>query len=512
MAITPRLELRQGQSLVMTPQLQQAIKLLQMSNLEVNLFVEQELERNPVLEREDGDAAIGGSTIDDPPGEPIQSTAPDASGDDGVEILSLSVDGPPPDSSSDLDTDLSNVYADAGPAEFDGLGAGGGSRGGDHGFDESDLTLDSMADHPTSLREHLLTQLGLATDDPVMRLIAGQVIDVIDDSGYLGVEWTELADKLGVDDDLIDRAIVLVQTFDPTGVGARDLAECLALQLREANRYDPMIAVLLDNLPLLARRDQGALMRLCNCDSEDLSDMIAEIRRLNPKPGLGFETDEAETLIPDVYVRRGPDGSWLVELNADTMPRLLIDQRYAAQIAGAGAADKQTKSYVTECLASANWLVRSLDQRARTILKVASEIVRFQDAFLNRGVSFLRPLTLKSVADAIEMHESTVSRVTANKYLSTPRGVFEFKYFFTAGITNADGGESHSAESVRHRIKVLIDAEDSQHILSDDRLVELLKAEGIDIARRTVAKYRESLKIASSVDRRRQKTGLLSAQ
>ena len=511
MALTPRLELRQGQSLVMTPQLQQAIKLLQMSNLEVSVFVEQELERNPVLEREDGEAAIGGTTIDDPPPDSLVGASATIEGDDGIASLSLSLDGPPPDSSSDLDTDLTNVYADAGPADHDGLGQTGSMRGGDHGFEDGELTLDSLEDHPTSLREHLLAQLGLANADPVMALIAAQVIDVIDDAGYLGAECSELASRLGVAACEIDRAIALVQTFDPTGVGARDLRECLELQLRERDRFDPMIAILLDHLPLLARRDQASLMRLCNCDSEDLADMIAEIRRLNPKPGLGFEIDEAETLIPDVYVRRGPDGSWLVELNADTMPRLLIDHRYAAQISGAGGADKQTKSYVTECLASANWLVRSLDQRARTILKVASEIVRFQDAFLNRGVSYLRPLTLKSVADEIEMHESTVSRVTANKYLATPRGVFEFKYFFTAGISNVDGGEAHSAEAVRHRIKTLIDAEEPKQILSDDRLVELLKVEGIEIARRTVAKYRESLKIASSVDRRRQKTGLLSA-
>jgi RNA polymerase sigma-54 factor len=506
MALIPRLEIRQGQSLVMTPQLQQAIKLLQMSNLEVSAFVEQELERNPVLEREDGEASVGGSTIDDPPGD---SAAVASSAENGeIDGLSLSQDGPPPDAHSDLDTDLSNVYADAGPADGDGMGYAAIGRGGDSSFDNDEATLDSLADHPTSLRDHLLKQLGLATDDAVTRLIGTQVIDLVDHAGYLDGAWVELAARLGVDQQLVDDAIKMVQGFDPTGVAARDLRECLVLQLRERNRLDPMISVLLDNLALLGRRDHSGLMRLCACDSEDLSDMIAEIKRLNPKPGLGFEIDEAETLIPDVFVRRAPDGAWTVEINADTLPKLLIDHRYAARISGA---DKQTKSYVTDCMASANWLIRSLDQRARTILKVATEIVRFQDAFLNRGISFLRPLTLKSVADEIEMHESTVSRVTANKYLATPRGVFEFKYFFTAGINNSDGGEAHSAEAVRHRIKSLIDAEVPASILSDDRLVEMLKSDGIDIARRTVAKYRESLRIPSSVDRRRLKAGAFSS-
>ena len=506
MALTPRLELRQGQSLVMTPQLQQAIKLLQMSNLEVNAFVEQELERNPVLDREDGEAPIGGSDIDHPPEEAKSSPA-----DIDMEPLALSADGPPPDMQSDLDTDFTNVYADAGPADLDGISGQYGGKGGDPRFDEGEMGLESLEAAPISLREHLLAQLGLATDDPVQRLIAGQVIELVDNAGYLMPEWAELSDRLGVEAEDVERAIALVQSFDPSGVAARDLRECLMIQLRERNRLDPMIAVLLDNLALLAKRDSTTLKRLCNCDSEDLTDMIAEIRRLNPKPGLGFDVDEAETLIPDVFVRRAPDGAWQVELNAETMPKLLVNQRYAVRIAGEGSIDRQTKSYITDCLASANWLVRSLDQRARTILKVASEIVRFQEAFLNRGVSYLRPLTLKSVADEIEMHESTVSRVTANKYLATPRGVFEFKYFFTAGISNTEGGEAHSAEAVRHRIKTLIDAEQPDQILSDDRLVELLKADGMEIARRTVAKYRESLKIASSVDRRRQKTGLLSA-
>jgi RNA polymerase sigma-54 factor len=307
----------------------------------------------------------------------------------------------------------------------------------------------------------------------------------------------------------VEDVLRLIQTFEPSGVGARSLSECLAIQLREKDRCDPAMQAMLAHLDLLARHDRNALKRLCGVDNEDLADMIAEIRRLDPKPGLVFGTGVVHPLVPDVFVRPASDGSWLVELNSETLPRVLVNQTYHATVVRAARSPKE-KSFLADCLQSASWLTRSLDQRARTILKVSSEIVRQQEAFLDHGVRHLRPLNLRTVADAIGMHESTVSRVTSNKYISTPRGVMELKFFFSSAIAASGGGEAHSAESVRHHIKSLIDQESPDDILSDDTLVQKLKDEGIDIARRTVAKYRESMNIASSVQRRREKHSLRS--
>jgi RNA polymerase sigma-54 factor len=242
-------------------------------------------------------------------------------------------------------------------------------------------------------------------------------------------------------------------------------------------------------------------------DSEDLEDMIAELKRLTPKPGLGFGADGARAVEADVMVRERPDGGWAVELNTDTLPRVLMNNRYAAQIS-ASARSEDEKVFISQCTQNASWLVKSLDQRARTILKVASEIVRQQDAFFAKGVAWLRPLNLKTVADAVGMHESTVSRVTSNKYMATPRGLFELKYFFTSAIASADGGEAYSAEAVRFRIKAMIESETIDDVMSDDKIVERLLADGVDIARRTVAKYREAMNIPSSVKRRRKLKGM----
>jgi RNA polymerase sigma-54 factor len=295
----------------------------------------------------------------------------------------------------------------------------------------------------------------------------------------------------------------VLQGFEPVGVCARDVRECLMIQLIDRNRYDPAMAALLDNLALLARHDMPGLKRACGVDDEDLREMIAEIRALTPRPGAAFGGEPAQSVVPDVYIREGLGGLWHVELNSETLPRLLVDQRYHARVSASARTD-QEKTFVSDCAAQASWLVKSLDQRAKTILKVSSEIVRQQDAFLAYGVEHLRPLNLKTVADAIGMHESTVSRVTSNKYLATPRGVFEMKFFFTSAIQATEGGEAHSAESVRHKIRQLIDAETTERdVHSDDAIVDILKGAGVDIARRTVAKYREAMRIPSSVDRRR---------
>jgi len=355
-----------------------------------------------------------------------------------------------------------------------------------------------------TLGDWLREQLTLAIADPVRRMIGQYLIDLVDEAGYLSGDLAAAADRLGTSVTEIEAVLAILQKFDPPGICARDLAECLAIQLREQNRYDPAMQALIERLDLLAKRDYAQLKKICGVGDEDLADMIAEIRRLNPKPGHAFGSALVQPIVPDVFVRPAPDGAWLVELNSDTLPKVLINQSYYSEVSATARRDTE-KSYLAECLQSATWLVRALDQRARTILKVSNEIVRQQDAFFARGVEHLRPLNLKTVAEAISMHESTVSRVTANKYMATNRGIFELKYFFTSSIPAAHGGEAHSAEAVRHRIKQLIDNETAADVLSDDTIVKKLREAGIEIARRTVAKYREAMRIPSSVQRSREK-------
>lgn len=489
--IGQKLEVRQGQGLVITPQLQQAIKLLQLSNLELEAYVEAELERNPLLARAETEIPSEEAPALSPPAEAELSfqdpSAPEAALDVPADALYDAAPG-----------EQNEVRDDSQPGLTDWSRAshGGGSFDHDGDFERPD-------EHQPTLIEHLQGQAVLAGFTPAEHAVALSLIDCVDEAGYLRADLAEMAERLNTGTDMMERVLRRCQGFEPAGVMARSVAECLRLQLEDRNRFDPAMAALLDNLDLMARRDLPALRKVCGVDHEDLVEMIAEIRGLTPRPGAGFGSAPAQTIVPDVFVRPDPAGGWKVELNSDTLPRLLMDKRYHAQISGS-ARSEADKSFVADCASQASWLVKSLDQRARTILKVASEIVRQQDAFMAFGVEFLRPLTLKMVAEAIEMHESTVSRVTSNKYIATPRGVFEMKFFFTAAIQSSDGGALHSAEAVRHRIKALIDAEDvTGEILSDDRIVEILQEAGIDIARRTVAKYREALRIPSSVERRR---------
>ena len=502
MALGARLEMRQGLGLVITPQLQQAIKMLQLSSVELDAYIEGELERNPLLQREesDGEAPAG-----------AESASAEASATDTGEtpLDRMTNEG----AGESLDAGGDDLYAASpgeratGDASDAGEQAGGAidwSRAGTGGTFEGDGEgMESASQRPKTLSEHLLDQLALSPLDATQRAIALVLIDGVDEGGYLRADLIDTAERLGCDLADVVAVLACLQTFEPTGVMARDVRECLSLQLKERDRLDPAMAALLDNLELLARRDMAGLRRACGVDDDDLKDMLAELRALTPRPGAAFGGEPTAAVVPDAVVREGSGGLWHVELNSDTLPRLLVDQRDHARVSGGARTDAE-KTFVADCLASANWLVRSLDQRAKTILKVASEIVRQQDGFLAYGVEHLRPLNLKTVADAIGMHESTVSRVTSNKYMATPRGLFELKFFFTASIQSSSGGEAHSAEAVRHKIKVLIDTEAAgSGVLSDDRIVEILQEAGVDIARRTVAKYREAMRIPSSVERRR---------
>ncbi len=495
MSIRQRLELRQGQSLVMTPQLQQAIKLLQMSNMELAEFVDAEIERNPLLRHGDGEDGEDGT------GEVPASQ-------DGAGALTLDDASGLGEAREALDAPGEDVYETGTGADGAGSALSGpsaqtdwsGARDGRSMGEPADF--EGMVGSTLSLRDHLHEQLAMAGFAPADRLIAARLIDETDEAGYCRAELDEIAQVLGTRPEEVERVLTACHAFDPTGVMARSVPECLALQLSERNRLDPAMACLLENLDLVARHDLKALSTRCGVGPEDLGEMLEELRSLTPRPGAGFAGEATVAVAPDVFVRELPDGMFAVELNGDTLPRVLMDKAYYAEVSALPMRTRE-KEFISECATNASWLIKSLDQRARTILKVASEIVRQQDAFFAHGVAHMRPLNLKQVADAIGMHESTISRVTSNKYMSTPRGLFELKYFFNAAIPSTGGGDAHSAEAVRYRIKALIGEESPGDVLSDDQIVEILTGYGIDIARRTVAKYRESLGIPSSVQRRR---------
>lgn len=474
-AIAPRLELRQGQTLAMTQQLQQSIKLLQMSSLEISEFVAQELEKNPLLTMEEEESEKGDKP--EKAGEKEEREAESAASEEGNTAESAGEESEPDGS----------VYEPR-------------IKTRDHHF-EGGEGFESYTASEKTLRDHLLEQLNVEAHDPVKRLIGQRLIDLVDENGYIKDDLSNVATTLGCSNEMIEETFALLHTFDPAGVCARNLPECLAIQLREKNRLDPAMARLLTHLDLVAKNDLKGLSKLCEVNEEDIKEMCAEIRALNPRPASGFEHEEVQAVIPDVFLRRAGN-AWQVELNSGTLPRVLVNRRYYAKVYDK-THDKQEKKYLSEQLASANWLIKSLDSRAQTILKVATEIVKQQDAFFLHGIKNLRPLTLKEVADAVELHESTVSRVTSNKYISTLRGTYEFKYFFNASIANADGGEGYSNKTVQFLIKELIDQEKPDAVLSDDAIAEKLNERGIELARRTVAKYRELMKIPSSSIRKK---------
>ncbi|SKB65890.1 RNA polymerase factor sigma-54 [Sphingopyxis flava] len=480
MALGPRLDLRQSQSLVMTPQLQQAIKLLALSNLEVEAYLAEALEGNPLLETAPGDEGSG----PDEPGDELPTPLVEAPDTDQALASEAGV-------ADDLDVDLAEERFHHDSAS-DSVGLSGAGE---------EIDFDSFAEAEGTLYDHLLAQVGERFSG-VEAMVAEQIVALIDEAGYLRADLADLADRLGVPLALVERLLAEVQSFDPSGVGARDLAECIAIQAREADRYDPAMATMIAHLDLVAKGAFAQLKRICGVDEEDLADMIRELRGYDPRPGLKFGGERAQAIVPDLYVRRTAKG-WVVEVNGSTLPRLLVNRSYYAELAKGSAA--KSRAWLSEQLAGANWLIRALDQRQRTIVKVASEIVKQQEGFFLHGVAHMRPLTLRQVAEAIGMHESTVSRVTSNKYLSCARGLFELKYFFSSGIAAVEGDGAVSAEAVKSRIRALIEAEDPKAILSDEAIAQKLAQEGHDIARRTVVKYREAMGYGSSVQRRRQK-------
>jgi len=461
------MDLKQSQSLVMTPQLQQAIKLLQLNNQEIAEFIEEEIAHNPLLEKKDASPAEGDNTSEQ------QYDAPNKN------------DTPPED-------------FDAGNAMHN-IGSGGNTN-----FDNLDYAFENAMSRPETLREHLNSQLHLAFDDPRDEMIGALLIDQLDEAGYLRIPTEELAEQLGCSLERLEKLLIKMRGFDPTGVFAHDLQDCLALQLEEKGQLDAPTKILLDNLNMLAEHDLKGLAEKCGVNETYLADMIGDIKSLNPKPAGEFDHVVVQTALPDVLMKKLPKnlgGGWRVELNNATLPKVLINQEYYTEVLNS-ATQKKDKEYLSEKMSAASWLVKALDQRAQTVLKVAAEIIEQQDGFFNYGIEFLKPLNLKDIATEIEMHESTVSRVTNNKFIGTPRGIFELKYFFSTALINEDG-TSHSAVSIKARIQTLVDEESPAKVLSDDKIVDILKLEGIELARRTVAKYREALHIPSSVQRRK---------
>ncbi|MEZ5810648.1 MAG: RNA polymerase factor sigma-54 [Rhizobiaceae bacterium] len=513
MALSAKLQMRQSQSLVMTPQLMQSIKLLQMTHLELSRFIDEEIERNPLLVRDETDDAASGPV--ERRGQGDGEAGSEASGGaEGDDWMARDLAGDAETIAGRLDTSLENMFPDdpgrgetLSPdlqAQWRSAPAGGQAPGSDGN------ALEAIAAARPTLRDHVGEQIAFTIRGRADLAIAAELADTLDEAGYMRGNCAEIAERLGVRTADVEAVLERCQTFDPAGLFARDLPECLAIQLAARDRLDPAMAALVDRLDLLARRDFAALKQICGVDEEDLVDMLAEIRSLDPKPGTAFTSDTASQIVPDVEVSPAADGSWTIELNADALPRVLVDQPYLKRVSKTSAS-QEDREFLSNCLQNANWLTRSLDQRAKTILKVAGEIVRRQDQFLLHGIAHLKPMTLKTVADAIQMHESTVSRVTANKYMATPRGVFELRYFFSAAIAASDDGDAHSSAAVRHRIRELIEAESPETVLSDDAIVDILRDGNIDIARRTVAKYRESMNIPSSVRRRREKRALAAA-
>ncbi len=478
--ISQKLDLRQGQNLVMTPQLQQAIKLLQLNNAELADYIEAELAQNPLLEKSEAEES----------GDGLQERKAER---DGLQ--------------DDFDQGWTgNEGGSGGLQDFDpGTSMASVGAGGSRSFDLPENSFENTIPKQTTLREHLLEQLNMTCDDARDQMAGALLIDMLDEAGYLRHGEDELCRRLGLPEERLNRMLARMKQFTPTGVFARDLKECLGLQLEEQGRLDAPMQKLLARLDRLAAHDFKGLAASCGVNETYLRDMVAEIRSLNPRPAADFDHLVVQTVVPDVLMKRLPKnlgGGWRVELNSETLPKVLINQSYYTEVARK-AQERKDKDYLNQQLTSANWLVRAMDQRAKTILKVAGEIVEQQEAFFLYGIEFLKPLTLKDIAEKIDMHESTVSRVTSNKFIGTPRGVFELKYFFSTALAGSQG--AHSAESVKARIKTLIDTEDPESTLSDDRLVEILEKDGIEIARRTVAKYREGLNIPSSVQRRRMK-------
>lgn len=487
MAITPRLEIRQSQSLLMTTQLRQAINLLQMSNVELSELIETELSQNPLLEREED---ISEKEIEKK--EQSETEEP-------IETIE----------DYGLDVDYDN--------EFDDFGSDRESydNNGDYAFEDYSKTrqanisedfdfFEDKLSHIKSLYDFLKEQIYLAFKKNYDKIIALRLCEFLDDSGYFIGNTKKISSSLNIEEEKTLNILSKLKEFEPSGIFASSLAECLKTQLKDKNLFNEKIEILLNNLDLLANGNFAKIKNICKISTdEELASIIKNIKAQNPKPANKFFTENTQYIIPDILVRTNKNGDYIIELNPASLPRVLINQSYVSEISK--LYNKEANKYIKKQLSSASFLVKALHQRATTILRVSEEIITRQKDFFKQGVKHLRPMLLRDIAEAIEMHESTISRVTTNKFMMTPRGLFELKYFFSSAAGSYSNDDTTSIISIKHKIKDIIDNESKSKILSDDKIVEMLASEEIKIARRTIAKYRDSMNIPSSSIRKKTK-------
>jgi RNA polymerase sigma-54 factor len=533
MGIELKQQLRISQQLVMTPQLQQAIKLLQLNQLELVNLVQQELQENPVLEESDVDEEtqaerddatpdeLDGDMTDDPNAEGAESTSASADPDEPREIDPSADLVAAPESLTDEPAAASDSLGegvageDAAPSDADKIAdieweayleshpqtglEGGGAIG-----DDDRPSLEATYTRRASLAEHLEWQLQVTKLTAAEMEIASWILGNLDERGFLRSTVEEISRQANAPEEAVEKVLGTIQSLDPTGVAARDLRECLLIQIDTLKVGNELVRRLVDeHIDLLQKRDFRSLARLTGAEIEEVSEAAKVIGGLEPRPGRGFGGEESVYITPDIYVYKVGD-DFHVLLNEDGLPKLKINSLYRDVLTGGvpKGLEKDTKNYVHDKVRSAMWLIKSIHQRQRTIYKVMQSIIQYQRDFFEHGVAHLKPLNLRDVADDIEMHESTVSRVTTNKYVHTPQGIFELKYFFNSSIGRFDGGEAMASESVKERIRKIIGSEDPVRPMSDQRIAEMLKAANIDIARRTVTKYREAMNILSSTKRR----------
>ena len=465
----------------MTPQLQQAIKLLQLSRMELMDVVREELEENPVLEEGQETPEDKAQSEEELAAENTDEAAPEA-------LKEIEGDG---DGMADIDW---KTYLESYSL--------GGTTADSYEDDEDRPSYENLLTKKPSLTDHLMWQLGLSRLENREREVAAEIIGNVDDDGYLQVSIEELSAQIGCDPEQAEKVLSAVQDFDPPGVASRNLQECLLKQVEQLGMTEDAVGIILrDHINDLENRRYQVIARCLQIPLDDVFSAAKFISSLDPRPGSQFGQEDVHYIIPDIFVYKISD-EYIVVLNDEGLPNLRINSFYRNALSGAEQLDEKAGEYIQEKLRGALWLIKSIHQRQRTIYRVTKSIVKFQRDFFDRGVEHLKPLVLRDVAEDIEMHESTVSRVTTNKYVQTPQGLFELKYFFNSGI-NTTGGDSVASESVKSKIKEIITAEDARKPFSDQKIVEILRSQGIDIARRTVTKYREMLGVGSSTQRKR---------
>jgi len=474
MALTQGIQQKQSQTLSMTPELQQSLKMLQLSSQDLAEFLMSELEKNPLLVEDEGESYV---------------QAPQEQDSSQSDLTEIAENRDLNSNNDSLDYDFSQTWQN-----------GEITSGGKGGYIDGDMEFDRTLEGEVDFRQKLIQDFFLDVEETSKRILGVYMIDFLDDAGYFIGDIHDIATNFGCDYQDVEDILHSLQRLEPAGIFARSLSECLCLQLEDKGRLDPCIFTLISNLELLGMNKYDILMDLCDVNFEELEEMIAEVKGLNPKPAAGYMIKEMTPTQPDVFITKRNDDGFGIEVNSAALPKVLADRRYYTEVSSM-TKDKEAKKYITQNWQNANFITKALAQRADTMLKTAAAIVKYQEDFFKYGIKYLKPLTLAQIAEEIGMHESTVSRVTSNKYMQTPRGSFEMKYFFISGVGGVAGDVAST--SVKETIKEIIKAEDIEKPFSDDFIGKELKKRGTQISRRTVMKYREAMEIPSSYDRKK---------